>query len=79
MIYLKSLFAGLAATIMALFLVCIIAIAAIYAINYRQLSGGTWTIGWDPVSFARSGLGWIVLSAAFLTGFWWEYRRLVVR
>ncbi|HUH63568.1 MAG TPA: hypothetical protein VLZ50_11240, partial [Terracidiphilus sp.] len=36
-------------------------------------------IGWDPISFARSPLSWVIVLVSFALGFAWEYRRLLHR
>jgi uncharacterized BrkB/YihY/UPF0761 family membrane protein len=36
-------------------------------------------IGWDPVSFAKTPLPWIIALVGFTLGFAWEYRRLLNR
>lgn len=75
MLYVKSMLAGLAAILLATILIFIGGICAVVIIASRQTHTGHMSVGWDPISFGRSGAGWIILGLAFLIGFWWEYRR----
>lgn len=75
-IYLKSAVAGLIAVMIALAAAIAAAIVSVIVIS-RRTSEDT-SIGWDPVSFARDPLPWIVLAVVFAVGFWWKYRRLAV-
>jgi len=75
MIYFRSVLAGLAATVIAEILV-IIAAMAMLVIMAKQPSNSDFVfVGWDPVFFARTAPGLIILLLAFVAGFWWEYRR----
>lgn len=77
MIFFRSILAGLAATVIAEILVNFVAIA-ILLMGFRQPPNSDTSfvfVGWDPVSFARTVPGWIILVLAFLLGFWWEHRR----
>jgi small-conductance mechanosensitive channel len=78
-IYLKSALVGLAAIVIAELVVIVAGITALVVIASRRPSGSEGWIGWDPISFARTPAGWIILVVAFVTGFWWEHRRLVLR
>ena len=79
MIYFKSFLAGLAATIVAELLILAAGIAALVIMASSQPNNSETGIGWDPVSFARTAPGWTILVFAFIIGFWWQYRRHVVR
>jgi hypothetical protein len=79
MIYLKSVLAGVAATIVAELIVIAAGATALFVIVSRRPVGDEGGIGWDPASFARTPAGWIILALAFASGFWWEYRRLALR
>jgi hypothetical protein len=78
-IYLTSVLAGLAATIIAELIVIAAGVTALFVIVSRRPAGHEGGIGWDPVSFARTPAGWMILALAFASGFWWEYRRLALR
>ncbi|HJT54617.1 MAG TPA: hypothetical protein VJ848_12255 [Candidatus Angelobacter sp.] len=67
MLYFKSLLAGIAAMIVAEFIVIAGAITLLFG------------IGWDPVSFTSTAAGLIILVLAFVGGFLWQYRRLAAR
>lgn len=74
MVLVKSIFAGLAATIIAAFGTAV-AIVGWLSVKGRNLPDGQ-AYGWDPVSFFRASvLSWLILIGAFLLGFAWEYRR----
>ena len=74
MVLVKSLFAGLAATIIAA-VATVTAIVGLVLVKSQNLPDGQ-AYGWDPVSFYRgSALSWLILIGAFLVGFVWEYRR----
>jgi uncharacterized BrkB/YihY/UPF0761 family membrane protein len=76
-IYLKSAVAGLIAVMIAMAATFGAAIVSVIVIS-RRASEDT-TIGWDPVSFARDPLPWIVMALVFTAGFWWKYHRLTTR
>ena len=75
MIYVKSILAGLAASVLSAILYFVG--FSIYAIFYTALHseiGGE--IGWDLVSIFKSSLiPRLVTLAAFILGFYWEFRR----
>lgn len=74
MVLVKSLFAGLAATIVAA-LGTAVTIMGWLGVKSRNLPDGQ-VYGWDPRSFFRgSMLSWLILVGAFIIGFVWEYRR----
>ena len=74
MVLVKSVFVGLAATIAAAVSTAVVIVGWVL-VKSRNLPDGQ-TYGWDPVSFYRgSALSWLILIAAFLLGFVWEYRR----
>lgn len=79
MIYVKSVLTGLAAVIVAEILVAIGGISALLVIASRQPHESDGGLGWDPVAFARTLPGWLILVLAFVAGFWWQYRRLASR
>jgi hypothetical protein len=79
MLYFKSVLAGIAAIIVAEFIVIAGAITLLFVIASRRPAGEEGGIGWDPVAFGRTTPGWIILVLAFIVGFWWQYRRLVAR
>jgi len=79
MIYFKSFLVGLAATIVAELLIVAGGIGAFVIVASRQPNNSETEIGWDPVSAARTAPGWTILVLAFIIGFWWQYRRHVVR
>lgn len=79
MIYAKSFLAGLLSTIIAELLIIAAGISVLVILASRQRGNSETGIGWDPISFARTAPGWIILLFAFITGFWWEYRRLAIR
>jgi len=66
MIYLKSVFGGLVALVLSAVLIPII-----MALAYK--SSGTEGFGWDPVSFVKRPVAWIlillILSPGFFLGF----------
>ena len=70
MIYLKSLCVGIIAVVMATVLTVVVGFVYLNA-----KSKGDGSIGWDPISFARSSFGWVIMVVAFLIGFIWEFRR----
>lgn len=77
MLYLKSALAVIAAMIVAELMVIAGGICLLLVIAYRRpAAGGEGGLGWDPVSFARTAPGLIILLVALAFGFWWEYRRL---
>lgn len=74
MLLLKSVFAGVAASVAAAIGTAVVVIGWVLA-KSRNLPEGH-TIGWGPVSFLRqSWLCWLILISAFMLGFVWEYRR----
>ena len=78
MIYVKSLLCGFAAVILSVLATGVV-IVVMLAIKGRNLPSGA-AYGWDPVSFFRNSLlSWIVLFAAFVIGFAWEYRHVLPR
>jgi hypothetical protein len=78
-IYLKSVLAGLAAVVIAELVLIVAGITALIVNASRQPSGSEGGIGWDPLSFARTPAGWMILVVAFVAGFWWEHQRLALR
>lgn len=76
-IYLKSAVAGLIAVMFALVAAVGAAIVSVIVMS-RRASEDT-SIGWDPVSFARDPVPWIVMALVFAAGFWWRYHRLATR
>jgi hypothetical protein len=79
MLYFKSVLAGIAAMIVAEFIVIAGAITLLFVISSRQPAGEEGGLGWDPVSFTSTAVGVIILVIAFIGGFLWQYRRLVAR
>lgn len=78
MIHLKSVLCGFAAVIVAVFAAGVV-IATSVAIQSRNLPPAE-SYGWDPVSlFRQSVLIWMLLAAAFVIGYVWQYRREVAR
>lgn len=77
--YVKSLLAGIAATVLAAMVIVIAGISAVVIVASRQTHISDTSIGWDPVSFACTTPGCIILIVAFLSGFWWEHRKLAER
>lgn len=74
MLLLKSVFAGIAASVVAAIVTAVAMIGWLLVMSLRLPEGQT--IGWDPVSFFRqSWLSWPILVSAFVLGFVWEYRR----
>ena len=67
--YLKSVAVGIVAVIIA---TALYVLAAGVYINATSKLEGDGAIGWDPVSFARSRSGWLIIAVAFLVGFFWE-------
>jgi len=76
MIILKSLAAGLLAVLATAIVITILAIGALLVLSARNHEEDT-SIGWDPVTFAREPLAWIIFLLAFAAGFYWQYRRIV--
>ena len=76
MVYLKSVLAGIAAMIVAELIVIAGGITLLFVIASRQSAVEKGGLGWDPLLFALGPAGWLVLIFAFITGFWWQYRRL---
>jgi hypothetical protein len=72
--YFKSAIAGVIAVIAAVGAIVVVAIISVILMARR--SGQDFVIGWDPVSFAHDPLPWIVLTLAFVAGFWWKYHQL---
>jgi len=73
--YFKSIFPGLVATILAMFL-AVDAMAAWLAFISTPNSAEFVFVGWDPMSVARRPTVWLLLLGAFMIGFWWQRRRL---
>ena len=75
MTYVKSFLVGLAASLLSAILYFLV--FSIYAIFYTALhSEGDGEIGWDIVSIFRGSLiPRIVVLAAFVLGFIWQFRR----
>lgn len=71
MIYVKSIVAGLVVVCVASFLM-LEAISVYFSHMYHL---GTGSIGWNPRFFANP-LDWLLTAAMFLSGFFWEFRRL---
>jgi hypothetical protein len=76
-VYLKCTAAGLVAVIVAIGIFFVVEIISVIIMSRR--SSGDTVIGWDPISFARDPLPWIVLTLIFVTGFWWKYHQLTQR
>jgi len=77
MIYLKCILAGLCFLVGAAILLLL---GAIVFITIFVVRGKGTTIGFDPVSFARSfPVVWILAALIFVLGFVWEYRRVASR
>jgi uncharacterized BrkB/YihY/UPF0761 family membrane protein len=77
-IYFKSLLCGFVAAILSVLAMGVFIIIML-AIKSRNLPAGE-AVGWDPISFFRNSLlSWIVLVAAFVIGFAWEYRHALPR
>jgi hypothetical protein len=73
MIYLKSIFAGLLAVLLAAVLTIIV--VTVY-LSIASRSSQTGAIGWDPISIAKP-LPWIwVVLGIFGVGFLWEFFRV---
>jgi len=72
MVYFKSLLAGLTALIIATVLSPLIMGIYLYVV-YRPAANEA--IGWDPISFAKRPLIWLVGALIFLAGSLWEFRR----
>ena len=82
MVYLKSLLTGVIALLCAIgfMFVLFIGISMFVLRKYAEQSSSGLdesSIAWDPVSL-RHPLLWIVLLAAFVGGFIWQYRRLAL-
>lgn len=74
MVILKSCLMGVLAMVIAV-VVSVVALVAILVVKSQQ-SGQDYA--WDPVSmFRHSAIPWLFLTAAFVVGFWWEYRKTV--
>ena len=72
MVYFKSLLAGLTALIIATVLSPFIMGIYLYVV-YRPAANEA--ISWDPISFAKRQLIWLVGALIFLAEFMWEFRR----
>ena len=72
MIYAKSLAAGLAAVLLAAMLLPFV-MAVYLRIVYKPFANEV--AGWDPVSFARWPVAWLVVTLIFVIGCIWEFRR----
>jgi hypothetical protein len=75
MVYFKSFLAGLAALIIATVFSPFIVGIYISVVYKPRASESRGSIGWDPISFAKGPLGWLVAGLVFLAGFMWELRR----
>jgi hypothetical protein len=73
MIYFKSAIAGIVALVVSTVLFPVLGIL-LYTLVTRPPAGTA--IGWDPVSAAKSPTVWLVASAVFGAGFYWEFHRL---
>jgi len=74
MIYLKSLFAGFMAVLAASVATAVVMLASLIWMARRQSSEEQLFLGWDPISFARTPLAWIIVILAFAVGFLWKYQ-----
>jgi len=72
MVYVKSLLAGIAALVIAAVLSPFVMLIYVYVV-YRPAANQA--VGWDPVSFAKQPLSWLIGTLIFLAGFLWEFRR----
>lgn len=72
MVYFKSLLVGLATLIITSLLSPFIMSIYVFVVYKPTGDAG---IGWDPVSFAKRPLSWLIALVIFLTGFMWEFRR----
>jgi hypothetical protein len=70
MIYLKSMFAGIVAVAVSLFVLSVG--GGIYLWITAPTGQGNGTIAWDPISIGPSFL--VVILAIFMAGFAWEFR-----
>ncbi len=70
----KSLLAGLA-SVVAFAVLLILLIVLIDAV-VSFVKGGA-SVGFDPISFAKRPIVWIVATLIFAIGFFWEYKRLL--
>lgn len=76
MAYFKSVIVGLMTVVITLIAMAVV-IVTILAIKSSHLPPGQ-SYGWDPVSFFQNSVvSWILLIIAFITGFFWEYRRAI--
>jgi hypothetical protein len=75
MVYFKSVLAGLAALIIATVLSPFIVGIYISLVYKPAANESIGSIGWDPISFAKQPLCWLVAALIFLAGFMWELRR----
>jgi hypothetical protein len=79
MILLKSILAGLLAVLIAaivLPMVIPMVVGLYLSSGLPPDKSGEVTVGFDPVTAARSPVTWIVGAIVFSLGFCWEYRRL---
>jgi len=79
MILLKSILAGLIAVIVA---AIILPVGIGYYLTWklqRDKPGQAVTVGFDPVSAAKSPVVWLIAVVVFSLGFYWKYRRLKAR
>jgi len=72
MLYIKSVFAGMAAVVISVVLFPLVGIPA-YKLIVRP---GAEVVGWDPVAAAKSPTVWLAVLIIFAGGFTWEFRRL---
>jgi len=75
MLYLRSVVAGIVALVIASVVLPIVGILLL-TLMARPRAGTT--IGFDPISIAKSSpTVWLIGLIVFVSGFYWEYRRLV--
>jgi len=72
MIYVKSLVAGIAAVVIATILPPFLMGLYLY-IAYKPKENEA--IGWDPISFTKQPVAWLIIALIFVAGFVWEFRR----
>ena len=73
MIFLKSIFAGLLAVVIAAMVLPMI--VCVYLTSRLPRDQET-AVGFDLVAAARLPVTWIIVAIVFALGFYWEYRRL---
>ena len=72
MIYVKSLVVGIAAVVIATILSPFLMGLYLY-IAYKPKENEA--IGWDPISFTKRPVAWLIIALIFVAGFVWEFRR----